>query len=77
MYMKVEIIDTGCGISQEKSKQLFKLFGKVHDKTQNQNITGIGLGLTIAKRLVDQMGGVCQFKSEIGVGSTFWFCFKI
>ena len=70
LYFKV--IDTGIGIKEEDRAKLFKLFGKLSVRGGlNQN--GVGLGLTICKRLVEQLGGNITFKSDYGKGTTFKF----
>lgn len=64
--------DTGIGIKPEALEGLFDAFTRVDLKT-NRNISGAGLGLTIAKYLVHAMGGEIWVKSEYGKGSTFGF----
>ena len=49
--LKVQVKDTGIGISEENQRKLFKLFGFISD-TQDKNINGIGLGLMITQQLV-------------------------
>ena len=48
--------DTGAGIAQEDIPKLFNRFGKLH-RTAEMNSEGIGLGLTIAKQIIDKSGG--------------------
>ena len=48
--MRIDIIDTGIGISKRNEKKLFKNFGKLKDTT-NMNENGCGLGLTICKKI--------------------------
>ena len=62
--------DTGIGMSEEFQKHAFDAFSqenKVNDTTYN----GSGLGLSIVKKIVDQMGGTIELKSKEGVGTTF------
>jgi len=66
----VKISDTGIGITDEKLEIIFDLFSQ-GDTSVTREYGGIGLGLTIAYKLVDQMGGGISVKSEPGVGSTF------
>ena len=62
--------DSGIGIKEEEKDKLFKLFGKLKIKDSiNQN--GVGLGLTISKKLVEQLGGDIRVNSIDGVGTTF------
>ena len=55
--------------------RLFKIFGKLtSSKEINQN--GVGLGLTISKRLTQEMGGEITVQSKFGDGATFSFTIK-
>jgi signal transduction histidine kinase len=54
IHFKVE--DSGIGIKEDEKDKLFKLFGKLKIK-DNINQNGVGLGLTISKKLVEQLGG--------------------
>ena len=62
--------DTGIGIKKENFSTLFEEFVQF-DKLKHRNITGTGLGLGIAKHLIDMMGGQILLKSKYGEGSTF------
>lgn len=64
--------DTGVGITEESKPYVFNEFYKVEHEI-SQLYGGLGLGLTIAKALVDALGGVLDFKSETGKGTEFWF----
>ena len=64
--------DTGVGIKQEDLPQLFDKFKRL-DLSMNRNVEGTGLGLNIAKQLVEQMQGSLTVESEYGKGSTFRF----
>lgn len=64
------IKDTGVGIKSEDLPSLFEPFKRVDLKT-NRSIEGSGLGLSIAKQLVDRMSGEINVESEYGVGTTF------
>ncbi len=66
----IEVADTGIGISQEKLNTVFDKFTQADPSTTRQ-FGGTGLGLTIARRLVEQMGGDIAAYSEVGSGSTF------
>jgi len=69
--IKIEIHDTGVGISKEKQAKLFERFERGEDSySLSQEGTGIGLNLT--KHLVEINGGRIGVESEIGRGSTFW-----
>ncbi len=64
----VEIQDHGCGMSEEAQKRIFDKFYQA-DKSRKQE--GVGLGLSLVKRIVDLMGGTVSVRSGIGEGSTF------
>jgi two-component system sensor histidine kinase/response regulator len=66
------VSDTGPGIPREKQSRLFQPFTQA-DSSTTRHFGGTGLGLTIAKRLVDLMAGKIGFESEPGRGSTFHF----
>ncbi len=65
--------DTGIGIKEEDQSQLFKFFGKVGDDIDVINPTGIGLGLTICDKILNELGSSLSVNSQFGVGSTFTF----
>ncbi len=75
LTFKIEVIDSGIGISKEDQKSLFNRFSQVHNEAILVG-EGTGLGLTISKKLVDLMNGKLGVQSEIGKGSNFWFTFK-
>jgi signal transduction histidine kinase len=68
----VSVQDTGVGIKQEDLALLFKFFGKV-SSTKDINQSGMGLGLTISKMLVEKFGGDIGVTSQPMAGSTFYF----
>jgi signal transduction histidine kinase/HPt (histidine-containing phosphotransfer) domain-containing protein len=67
-----EVNDTGIGMTASQMSRLFDPFVQVHDG-KNQAFGGTGLGLTIAKQLVEKMGGELQLASRKNVGSSFNF----
>lgn len=72
----VEVVDTGCGIPNEKLSQLFKPFSQV-DSSHTRSYAGTGLGLVITKKLIEQMGGNIGVNSELGRGSNFYFNIRL
>jgi len=75
-YIEVAVNDTGEGIPAEDLPNIFERFYRV-DKSRARATGGSGLGLTIAKRLVEAHGGKIEAKSELGKGSRFAFTLPI
>jgi signal transduction histidine kinase len=75
-YVKVSVSDTGEGIPAEDLPNIFERFYRV-DKSRARTTGGSGLGLTIAKRLVEAHGGKIEAQSELGKGSCFSFTVPI
>lgn len=71
-YIKVIVIDTGEGIPAEDLPNIFERFYRA-DRSRTRATGGSGLGLTIAKRLVEAHGGKIEAQSEPGKGSRFSF----
>lgn len=68
----VTVSDTGIGMRRENLEKLFTSFNQV-DTKRNRQEGGIGLGLAIAKVLVEKMGGVITIQSKLGKGTTARF----
>lgn len=71
-FLLVSVQDKGIGIPDEALAHVFDRFYRV-DNSVTRQIGGTGLGLTIAKALVELHGGVIWAKSNVGQGSTFYF----
>ncbi|XMB85077.1 ATP-binding protein [Mycoplasmatota bacterium WC44] len=67
-----EIKDTGIGIDEKKLVNVFMPFEQL-DTTINKKYGGSGLGLSIAKKLINEMGGDISVESDVGLGTTFKF----
>jgi signal transduction histidine kinase len=65
----IEVSDTGAGIAAEEVGRVFERFYRGSGSLAQE---GFGLGLTIAKRMVDVMEGEMGVESKVGTGSTFW-----
>ncbi len=68
--LQIEVQDTGIGIAADKQKQVFEYFTQGDDSDTREH-GGIGLGLSLTKRLVELMGGTIALQSSLGCGSTF------
>jgi len=65
----MEVIDTGTGIPAAEIERVFERF---YRRSESRKQEGFGLGLAIARRMVDVMGGQIGADSVLGEGSTFW-----
>ncbi|MDH5473688.1 MAG: PAS domain-containing protein [Gammaproteobacteria bacterium] len=68
--LRINITDTGEGLSINQQKELFQPFHRLG--AENTNIEGTGIGLVITKNIISQMNGRMGVESTPGTGSTFW-----
>lgn len=71
----VEVQDTGGGIDEEDQKRLFQPYHRLEG--DRERFSGLGLGLSLVKRLVELHGGAMSLRSRKGAGSTFSFALPI
>jgi signal transduction histidine kinase/ABC-type amino acid transport substrate-binding protein/ActR/RegA family two-component response regulator len=73
---RIEVCDTGIGMSEEFQSRMFQPFTQEYDNPQHiGGNTGTGLGLSIVKRIVDLLDGTITVKSELGKGTDIAVCF--
>ncbi|QJX46941.1 PAS domain S-box protein [Hymenobacter taeanensis] len=70
--LEFSVQDTGIGIAPEKLETIFESFSQAYADI-SRRFGGTGLGLTISRRLIEQLGGRMWVTSELGQGSTFYF----
>ena len=74
--LRLFVRDTGIGIEEEKIRIIFNQFRQADDST-TRPFGGLGIGLTIAKQLVNIMGGTIDVESQVGIGSKFSFTIPV
>jgi two-component system sensor histidine kinase/response regulator len=72
-WVRFWVRDNGAGLTPDEQGRLFTLFTRL----EQTRVKGHGLGLSIARRIVDKLGGEVGVESKIGEGSTFWFTLPI
>jgi len=75
VILKIEVADSGIGITEEQQKKLFTSYNQA-DSSISKNFGGTGLGLVISKQIVELMRGTIWIESEINKGSKFIFTIK-
>ncbi|MEI8157301.1 MAG: ATP-binding protein [Burkholderiales bacterium] len=68
--LRLVVSDTGAGIAPERLPELFQPFSRLG--AEGSAIEGTGVGLSIARRIAELMGGTLEVASEVGVSSSFW-----
>ena len=68
MYLKIDIMDTGKGISESKQAEIFKRF---YREEESRDIDGVGIGLYLARQIITRQGGYIKVSSELEKGSVF------
>lgn len=74
--VRISVIDYGAGIPEEFRGRIFGKFSQA-DSSSSRAKGGTGLGLHITRQLVELMGGVIGFDTEVGKGTTFWVEFPL
>ena len=69
-HVRIDVADTGIGMSEEAQQRVFEMFTQA-DGSITRQYGGTGLGVTIAKQLVELLGGKLDLESEPGIGTTF------
>ena len=72
--IQIKIKDTGCGIHPEDLPNIFKRFYRSRFSKDTQ---GIGLGLPLAKAIIEAHEGLIEVESELGIGTSFIMNFPI
>ncbi len=68
--IRLTVTDTGPGIPYDRQGAVFAPFERLG--AEQTTVEGTGVGLTLAKRVIEAMGGAIGFDSKVGLGSTFW-----
>ena len=69
--VKIEVADTGIGISAEDKEAIFERFFRVENRVHT--LEGTGLGLSIVRNIIEKHNSRVHIDSEVGVGTSFWF----
>ncbi|OOQ57743.1 sensor histidine kinase [Mucilaginibacter pedocola] len=69
------VSDNGIGIAKENHKKIFDIFSRLHNSSSQYE--GVGMGLTIVKRILERHNGRIWVESDLGEGTTFFFAVKL
>lgn len=69
--VRIEVADTGIGISKEDKDAIFERFFRVENRVHT--LEGTGLGLSIVRNIIEKHNSRVYIDSEVGIGTTFWF----
>ena len=69
--VRIEVADTGIGISTEDKEAIFERFFRVENRVHT--LEGTGLGLSIVRNIIEKHNSRVYIDSEVGVGTSFWF----
>ena len=69
--LRIEVSDSGIGISEDKLSLIFDSFSQAHQNNATKYFGGTGLGLTITRKITELMNGSISAKSQLGHGATF------
>jgi hypothetical protein len=69
-FLRLEVEDSGIGIAPDDQRRLFERFFRA-DNTRDEHVPGTGLGLYIARAIVEAHGGEIRVESQLGAGSCF------
>jgi len=72
-YWRFSVTDNGRGIDKKDFERIFKIFQTLGVRSSEDEFQSVGIGLTIAKRIVEMYGGKIWLESEAGKGTTFFF----
>ncbi|KAI0643021.1 hypothetical protein C8Q79DRAFT_202229 [Trametes meyenii] len=73
LAVEIVVADTGCGIPSEKLESIFREFEQVETAPPRTRSPGLGLGLAVVARIVEQLGGQLRVDSTLNKGSRFSF----
>ena len=74
--VRVEVVDRGIGIAPEDQPRVFSAFFRA-DRSRTRASGGVGLGLALARRIVEAHGGSIGVESQVDRGSSFWFALAL